>query len=202
MKKKIVLVGGGGHCKVIIDATRKQKEFSIYGITDSKLRKGTEILGVPVLGKDDMLREVFKKGIKYAFISVGSIGNCSIRKRIDEKLHQIGFKLPVIIHSKAIVAKDVEIAEGTFVAAGAVINPGTKIGRNSIINTSASVDHDCEISDFVHIAPGVTLSGGVKVGSETHIGTGANIIQCVKIGRGCMVKAGTLLTCDLADGQT
>jgi UDP-3-O-[3-hydroxymyristoyl] glucosamine N-acyltransferase len=68
---------------------------------------------------------------------------------------KIGFKLPVIIHPKAVVAKDVEIGEGVFVAAGSVINPGTRIGRNAIINTSSSVDHDCEIGDFVHVAPGL-----------------------------------------------
>ena len=201
MKKQIVLVGGGGHCKVIIDAIKLKNKFSIYGITDFKLAKKTKILGVPVLGKDDMLLEIFKKGIKYAFISVGSVGDCSIRKRIDKELVKIGFKLPVIIHPRAIAAKDAEIGEGTFVAAGVVINPGTRIGRNAIINTSASIDHDCEIGDFAHIAPGVTLSGGVKIGSETHIGVGANIIQCVKIGIGCMIKAGALLTDNLGDRQ-
>ncbi|MFA5338275.1 MAG: acetyltransferase [Candidatus Omnitrophota bacterium] len=201
MKKQIVLVGGGGHCKVIIDAIKLKNKFSIYGITDFKLAKKTKILGVPVLGKDDMLLEIFKKGIKYAFISVGSVGDCSIRKRIDKELVKIGFKLPAIIHPRAIAAKDAEIGEGTFVAAGVVINPGTRIGRNAIINTSASIDHDCEIGDFAHIAPGVTLSGGVKIGSETHIGVGANIIQYVKIGSGCMVKAGALLTDNLGDRQ-
>ena len=201
MKKQIVLIGGGGHCKVIIDAIKLKNKFSIYGITDFKLAKKTKILGVPVLGKDDMLLEIFKKGIKYAFISVGSVGDCSIRKRIDKELVKIGFKLPVIIHPRAIAAKDAEIGEGTFVAAGAVINPGTRIGRNAIINTSASIDHDCEIGDFAHIAPGVTLSGGVKIGSETHIGVGANIIQYVKIGSGCMIKAGALLTDNLDDRQ-
>lgn len=201
MKKQIVLIGGAGHCKVIIDAIKLKKEFNICGITDFKLPKKTKILGVPVLGKDDILLEIFKKGIKYAFISVGSVGDCSIRKRIDKELVKIGFKLPVIIHPGAIAAKDAEIGEGTFVAAGAVINPGTRIGRNAIINTSASIDHDCEIGDFVHIAPGVTLSGGVKVGSETHVGIGANIVQCVEIGKKAMVKAGVLLACNLGDGQ-
>jgi len=201
MKKKIVLIGAGGHCKVIIDAIRLKKEFSIYGVTDFKFPEKTEVLGVPVLGRDDMLLEIFKKGIKYAFISVGSIGDCSIRKRIDGQLRKIGFKLPVIIHPKTVVAKDVEIEEGAFVAAGAVINPGTRIGRNAIINTSSSIDHDCEIGDFVHIAPGVTLSGAVKVGSESHIGTGANVIQCIKIGKSAKIRAGALVADDVADGK-
>jgi UDP-perosamine 4-acetyltransferase len=200
--KKIILAGGGGHCKVIIDAIKNKKDYIIYGITDLRFKKGEKILGIPIIGSDDILKAIFKKGIKYAFICVGSIGDCSMRRNIDINLKNIGFKLAVIQHPKAVVAKDVVLGEGTFIAAGAVINPGTKIGRNVIINTSASVDHDCEIGDFVHIAPGVTLSGGVKVGSETHIGTGANIIQYVKIGKGCLVKAGTLLTGDLADGET
>jgi UDP-perosamine 4-acetyltransferase len=202
MKKKIVLIGAGGHCKVIIDAIKLKNKFSIYGITDFKLAKKTKILGVTVLGKDEMLPGIFKKGIKYAFIGVGSVGDCSIRKRIDKELVKIGFKLPVIIHPRAIKAKDVKIGDGTFVAAGSVINPGTRIGRNAIINTSSSIDHDCEIGDFVHIAPGVTLSGDVKVGSEAHIGTGANVIQCIKIGKSAKIKAGTLVTGDVADGQT
>jgi UDP-perosamine 4-acetyltransferase len=201
MKKKIVLIGGGGHCKVVIDALKLGKKFDICGITDARLPVKTKILGIPVLGKDEMLLKVFKKGIKYAFISVGSVGDCSVRKRIDDKLRKIGFKLPVIIHPKAVVAKDVEIGEGVFVAAGSVINPGTRIGRNAIINTSSSVDHDCEIGDFVHVAPGVTLSGAVRVSSEAHIGTGANIIQCIKIGKSAKIKAGALVAGDVADGQ-
>jgi UDP-perosamine 4-acetyltransferase len=200
--KKIILVGGGGHCKVIIDAIKNKKDYIIYGITDPRLKKGEKILGIPIIGKDDSLKKIFKKGIRYAFICVGSIGDCSLRRNIDTNLKNIGFKLAIIRHPGAIVAKDVVPGEGTFIAAGAIVNPGTKIGRNVIINTSASVDHDCEIGDFVHIAPGVTLSGGVKVGNETHIGTGANVIQYVKIGEKCMVKAGTLLSQDLEKGKT
>ncbi|MDD4956006.1 MAG: acetyltransferase [Candidatus Omnitrophica bacterium] len=201
-KKRIILIGAGGHCKVIVDAIKLGKEFDIYGITDAKLPAKTKILGAPVLGKDEILPDIFRKGIKYAFISVGSVKDCSVRKAIDKELKKIGFKLAVIIHPGAIIAKDSEIGEGAFVAAGAVINPGSKIGRNAIINTSASIDHDCEIGDFVHVAPGATLSGGIKVGSETHIGTGANIIQYLKIGKQCLVKAGALLTSNLADGET
>ena len=194
MKKKIVLIGGGGHCKVIIDAIEGCGEFNIYGIVDSSLPKGTPVLNIEVLGKDDILPELFKKGISHAFISVGSIGNCEIRKKIYKNLKAIGFKLPVIIHPKAVISKYAELGEGTFVAAGAVINAGTKIGKNVIINTSSSVDHDCEIGDFVHIAPGATLSGGVKVGDNTHIGVGASIVQCLTLKENSFIKAGALIT--------
>ena len=198
MAKKIILVGGGGHCKVIIDAIRKSKEFDIIGITDPLL-VGQKISGIPVLGNDDELHSLFKEGVKYAFIGVGSVGDCTARKNIDANLNRIGFELPVIVHPKAVVGSDVELGKGTFVAAGAVINPGVKTGMNVIVNTCASIDHDCVIGDFVHIAPGATLSGGVSVGDETHIGTGANVIQNKKIGKRCMISAGFTVFRDVAD---
>lgn len=194
MKNKIILVGGGGHCKVIIDAIESAGKFKIYGIIDSSLPRGTAVLNIEVLGKDDMLPQLFKKGIGYAFISVGSVGNTETRNKIYKNLKDIGFDLPVIVHPKAIVSKYVEFGEGAFVAAGAVINAGTKIGNNVIVNTLSSVDHDCEIGDFVHIAPGATLSGGVKVGDCVHVGVGARIVQCLNIKENSFIKAGALIT--------
>jgi len=199
MREKIVLIGGGGHCKVVIDAILAGGEYDIAGIIDRKLEAGTKVLGVSVLGDDALLKEAFEKGIKNAFVAVGSVGDCTARKAIYENIKKMGFNIPHIIHPKAVIACDVEFGEGAFVAASATINPGTKIGKMAIINTSSSVDHDCRIGDFVHIAPGVTLSGGVNVGDGTHIGTGASVVQCVSIGKGCMVKAGVRVSQDMGD---
>lgn len=199
--EKIVLVGGGGHAKVVIDAIRKSGDFDIYGIVDPSLDAGERVLGIKVIGKDSVLPRLFKEGVKNAFIGVGSIGDCGIRKRIYGQLEKIGFELPVIVHQRATIAEDVTIGEGTFVAAGAVINAGTILGRNAIINTSSSVDHDCVIGDFVHIAPGATLSGGIRVGDETHIGTGAKIIQSLNIGRNCLIGAGVTVRHNLRNGE-
>lgn len=196
---KVILIGGGGHAKVVIDAIKRSDIFSVSGILDPAFKKGESVLSVPIAGSDSDLPEIFKKGIRAAFISVGSIGNCDVRKRIYENLKRIGFKLPVITHPNAIVAEGVEIGEGTFIAAGVVINSGTKIGVNAIINTVSSVDHDCQIGDFVHIAPRATLSGDIEVGDETHIGTGANIIHSLRIGKRCMIGAGATITRDIAD---
>ena len=198
--EKIVLIGGGGHCKVIIDAITKSGGYEITGIIDPK-KKGEEVSGIPVLGGEEVLEDLYKEGIKNAFIAVGSVGDCSARKNIYEKVKGIGFNLPAVIHPAAIIANEVEVGDGTFIAASATVNPGTTIGKNAIINTSSSIDHDCQIGDFVHIAPGVTLSGGVKIGDETHIGTGASVVQYITIGKGCMIDAGTRLSKDLADGQ-
>lgn len=201
MKEKIVLAGGGGHCKVVIDAIKKQGGFDIHGVVDPSLQKGTKVLGVPVIGNDEVLPEVFNKGVRYAFVSVGSVGKCGPRKRLYGKLKKMKYILPTVVHPKAIVADDVELGEGTFIAAGAVVNPGTKIGKNAIINTSASVDHDCTIGDFVHIAPNATLSGGVVVGEETHIGTGATVVQYKTIGKRCMIRMGKAAYSDMTNGS-
>jgi len=202
LRGKVVLVGGGGHCKVIIDAIINAGEYDIEGIVDSKLNIGDKVLGIPVIGNDDILPMVFEKGVKNAFIGVGSVGDCTLRKKLSGKLKSIGFNLPVVIHTKAVVAQDVRVGEGTFIAASATINPGTVIGRNAIINTSSSIDHDCHIADFVHVAPGATLSGGVKIGEGTHIGTGAKVIQYLNIGKNCMIKANSLVSRNVADSQT
>ena len=199
MKEKIILIGGGGHCKVIIDTIINGRKYDIEGITDKVLTKGTRILGFPVIGPDEILPKIFNEGIKNAFISAGSIGDCTLRRKLFSMAKDIGFNFPVIRHPKAVVAVDVKIGAGTFVAASATINPGTIIGRHAIINTSASIDHDCEIGDFVHIAPGATLSGSVKIGEETHVGTGSSVIQRLRIGKKCMVAAGRTVRHDMPD---
>jgi len=199
MKNKIVLIGGGGHCKVIIDAIKKSGKFGIYGITDPVLPKGKTVLGVKVIGTDALLPGLFKKGVKNAFICIGSLGDCQARKRIYANLKKNKFQLPAIVHPQAVLAEGVKLGEGTFVAAGAVINPDTRIGDNAIINTASSVDHDCVIGNFVNIAPGVTLSGGVKIGDQTHVGTGASITQHLNIGKNCIIGAGTTVRHDMPE---
>jgi N,N'-diacetyllegionaminate synthase len=200
-REYIVLIGGGGHAKVVIDAVRLSGTFEIAGIIDPNLPKGSEIMGVPLLGDDDILPEVKAKGIKNAFLTVGSIGNCVLRKDLYRKLKKIGFELPRIIHPGAVIAEDVIIGEGTFAAASVTVNSGTIVGKNVILNTNASVDHDCRISDFVHIAPRVTLSGGVEIGEDTHVGVGSIVIQYKKIGKKCFIKANELVSFDMPDGE-
>lgn len=201
MKKRIIIIGGGGHAKVVIDAIKNAGRFAVCGIVDPGLRKGDTVSGVKVLGGDKELTAIYARGVRSAFIGVGSIGDCGVRKNIRERLKKAGFKSPSVIHPKAIVASDVEIGDGTFIAPGVVINPGAVIGENAIINTSSSIDHDCVVGDFVHVAPGVTVSGGVEIGDDTHIGTGASVTQYVKIGKRCVIGAGVLVRKDLPDGS-
>ncbi|MCX5713761.1 MAG: acetyltransferase [Candidatus Omnitrophica bacterium] len=194
--KKILLVGGGGHCKVIIDAIRKGKEFEVLGIVDEN-PDVKEVMGVKVIGQDKDLSKIFDSGCKNAFISVGSVGDAGTRIKLGMILRKNGFYLPLIKHVSAVVAENTVIGGGTFIAAGVTIGPGTTIGDNAIINTASSVDHDCQISDFVHIAPGATLSGSVKIGQYSHIGTGAAIIERIVIGRSVVIGAGSVVVSDI-----
>ena len=197
--KQIVLVGGGGHCKVVIDAIRLSGDYQIYGIVDPGISKGEVILGVPVLGNDDILEDIFKKGVNTAFVTVGSTGDSSLRIKLYERLKDIGFILPVIVHPKTVISQNIEIQEGTFIAASVTVNAGTKIGRNTILNTSCSIDHDCVVGDHVHIAPGVILSAGIVIGDRTHVGTGTKVANYIRIGKDCMICMGEVITGNVPD---
>lgn len=192
---KIVLIGAGGHCKVIIDIIRSLNEYDIVGIID-KFNKES-LLGIPIIGDDSKLQEIYNSGVKYAFIAIGSLNNISIRNNIYKNLKKIGFKIPVLVHKTAIVSPFSHIQEGTCVMAGAIINSEASIGKNCIINTGSIVEHDCKIGDNTHISPNSSIAGDVFIGGNSHIGIGSTIIQCTKIGKNVTVGAGAVVISDL-----
>jgi len=191
VKERIVVIGGGGHAKVIISILKKINSFDIVVFTDID-PKGN-ILGIEYLGTDEILQDLFYKNITNVAIGLGQIKSSSIRKNVVSKLEKIGFQFPSIVSPNSIINEDVLIGNGTVIMDGVVINSGTKIGEFSIINTNSSIDHDCKIGNFTHIAPGVTLSGDVFVGDDVLIGTGANVIQGIKIFSKSIISAGSSL---------
>lgn len=199
MSKKILLVGGGGHCKSVLDSLLEQEEFSEIAIVDVKENIGKEVLGVPVIGCDDNLPELFTEGYKYAFVTVGSIGNPILRIKLFNTLGEIGFEIPNIIDSSAIISRHSRIEAGIFVGKNAVINAGSTIHKGVIINTGAIIEHDCLIGAFAHIAPGSVLSGEVQVGKNTHIGANCVIKQQLRIGSDTIVGMGSVVLKDIED---
>lgn len=189
----ILLIGGGGHCKSVIDSIKCKDEFNIIGILDNKEKIGTFIDGIEIVGCDDDSRYFFEKGCKNAFITLGSIGDTSVREKLYDDLKDIGFRFPIIKDKTSIISKNVVIDEGTFIGKGTIVNSGTIIGKNCIINTGSILEHDCKIKDFVHIAPGVSLSGNISIEEKTHIGTNSTIIQGIKIGNNCIIGAGSVV---------
>lgn len=190
--KKIVLVGGGGHCKVIIDLLIKIKEYQIVGITEKNIEV-EQVLDIPVIGDDLILEELYNKGVNNAFISLGAIDNLLRRKALFEKVKAIGFRFPVLIHPSAIISQYAIIGEGTCLMAGAIVNADARIGENSIINTGAIIEHDCLVGNNVQISPGATLAGRVEVKDNTFIGMGSKIKQGITIGENTIIGAGSVV---------
>lgn len=191
MTKPVIIIGGGGHAKVLIDALRL-RSVRILGIMDPALAKGTRILDLPVLG-DDAAVDAYGPDQVDLVNALGSIHVPVQRKAIFERFSGKGYRFAAVLHPSAVIASDVELGEGVQVMAGAVIQAGSRIGRNAIVNTRASVDHDCSIGEHVHVAPGVTLSGSVSIGDLVHVGTAAVVIQGTAIGRNSMIGAGALV---------
>jgi sugar O-acyltransferase (sialic acid O-acetyltransferase NeuD family) len=196
----ILIIGGGGHGRVVIDALRAAGDFEPIAIVDSRVEGERD--GVPVRGGDDALPGLLAEGIGAAAIGVGSVGDATARRRVHERALQVGFALPAIVHPHATVSPTARLCPGCFIAAGAVVGPGAVIGEGAIINSNAVVDHDCTIGAFAHVAPGAALSGGVVVGEGTLVGTGAAVIQGVRIGAHTRIGAGASVVTDIIDGAT
>jgi UDP-perosamine 4-acetyltransferase len=199
-RKKILVIGAGGHGRVILDCLKETQNWQM-GIIERKDFPQKSIFGAQVLGTDGDLVSLFKKGYKQAVIGVGSIGDTTVRRRISSQLKKIGFHLPVIVHPKAIVSKGAAIAEGTVVFPGAVVNTGARIGPCCIINSGAIVEHDCVIGEFTHIAPGARLAGGVIVGNDVHIGIGAVVKEGITISDKVIIGAGAVVLKDIPEAR-
>lgn len=193
MDKKILLVGGGEHCKSIIDTLDRTGEYTEIGIIDTEENVGNLLLGNPVIGIDRDLEKFYKRGFKYAFVSLGSIGDSSLRVKLYNSLLEIGFEIPTIKDPSAIVSKSAKIGKGIFIGKNTVINTGSTINNCSIINTAVTIEHDCNIEEFVHIAPGTVLSGNVRIGKHTHIGANSVVKQGLVIGSNTMIGMGSVV---------
>ena len=199
MNKKLVLVGGGGHCKSVIDSLSGQKEYSEVVITDCSLPEGTIVNGCKVVGNDDCLPDLKNNGFDYAFVTMGSVGKPNARVSLVEKIEKMGFIIPIIIDSTAALSKDVQIGKGTFIGKNATINTGVSIGRHCIINTGCIIEHESEIGDLCHIATGAILCGGVHVGNNSFVGAGSTIIQSVCIGKNVVIGANSTVLYNIGD---
>lgn len=194
--KPVILLGAGGHAKVLLEILRIQS-IKIIGVTDPIASSFTS--EVDVLGSDEVICEYDPDNV-FLVNGVGSVGDNSLRKKLFQKFKAKGYRYLTLIHPSAIVATDVFLSEGVQVMAGAIIQPGCSIKENTIVNTRASVDHDCLIGAHGHIAPGVTLSGNVTVGDDVHIGTGASVINNVRIGANSIVGAGAVVIRNVREG--
>ena len=190
--KAIVVIGGGGHAKVVVGLLKKMNCFDILGYTD-KADLGP-LLGVTWLGNDSCLTSVLKNYPDcQAALGIGSVDLSSNRAKVMRAIEAMGLFFPPVVSPSAIVNEGVRLGPGTVVMDGAVIQPGTQIGKGCIVNTRSVVEHDCLVGDDVHIAPGVVLCGGVEVGSGSFIGAHSTVIPYKRIAPLVLIGAGSLV---------
>lgn len=200
--KKLVMMGGSGHCKSVLDAIKMLSIYDDIVITDRYIPAGSEMSGCRIVGNDDVLNELFVDGYKDAVISVGSLKDTSSRRNIHLNAQRIGFCFPSIIDISAVIAEGVGISEGVFTGKKSVINSGSTIDRFSIINTGAIVEHDCHIGEFSHISVGSVICGNCNIGNDVFVGANATIIQGVRVGMNCVIGAGSVVLADVPDNTT
>ena len=199
--KKLVLVGGGGHCKSVLDAALRSRIYSEIVITDPMLPVGTRILDCRVVGNDDIIPQLKNNGFTDAFITVGSIKDTGLREQLAKVTVDRGFRIPVIIDPSASVSEYALIGEGTFVGKNAVINADAQIGTQCIINTGCIIEHECSVGDFTHISVGAILCGNVQIGVGSFIGAGSTVIQGIKIGKKAIIGAGSTVLSNVGDNM-
>lgn len=192
MKDKLLIIGAGGHGRVVADIAEATGKYSEIAFLDDGIVE--KLPRFPLLGGAQIAMEK-----KDEYEVVVAIGNSRIRQRLMESLD---VEFATLIHPSAIIGSEVTIGEGTVIMPGAIINTGASIGKGVIVNTSSSVDHDCNVADYCHVAVGVHLCGEVNVGEHTWIGAGATVIQCIDICAECMIGAGAVVVNNITEAGT
>lgn len=197
MAREVVIIGAGGHAKVIADIIEKSGD-KIYGFLDDNLKKDDIILGkYRVIGD---LNNRFTLSVTHPELEfIIAIGDNKKRENIVEK---VDLKYYTAIHPSAQIGINVKIEEGTVVMANACINSDTKVGKHCIINTGSIIEHDNFIKDYVHLSPNVTLGGTVAIGEKTHIGIGATVINNISVCEDCIIGAGAVVVKNIIEEGT
>lgn len=191
MKPQILLIGGGGHCKSVIDVIETEDSFTIGGIIDRKELIGEKVLGYKVIGCDDDLEKLSAQ-FKYAMVTVGQIKSPDLRIKLFNQLQSIGYETPPIISPRAYVSKHASIGEGTVIMHDALVNANAAVGKNCIINTKALIEHDSIIEDHCHISTGAIVNGGTIINQKTFFGSNAVSREYTAIEKESFIKAGSV----------
>ena len=195
-----VVLGGGGHARVVLDALRAGHAADSYVVLEADpARIGATVDDVPVAGGDERLTEYAKKeGVAFV-VGVGGTGGSDARRRLFELARSHGIPAITCVHPTAVCSPRATLAAGAQLLAGSIVGPGAVIGLNAIVNSGAIVEHDCRIGDHAHVAIGARLSGGVNVGAGAHIGAGATVLEGTHIGAGAVVGAGAAVVSDVPE---
>lgn len=194
MKKPLILVGGGGHCKSVIDVA-ESAGYTILGILDRPEEVGKRVLGYEVIGTDDDMGKFADKAV--FIVTVGQIKSPDLRIKLHQMLADAHCLLATIIASTAHVSKYAYIGEGTVIMHQAFVNADARIGKGCIINTASIIEHEAIVGDYCHVSTGATINGGATIGNNTFIGSQSVINQCVTVGDSAIIGAGSAVVNDL-----
>lgn len=195
--RRVIIVGGGGHAKVVADVLRAAG-WDPAGLLDPNPAMDA-VEGVPVLGGDEVSQSLFDQGYRSALVA---IGRNDLRRRLGARLREIGFEIVTAVHPSAVVSPSARIGQGVVVMPHAVINAGARVGDFAIINTGAIVEHDCVIGEAAHLAPRSAMGGNVSIGEEVLFGVGAVARPLSVIGARAVVGAGSVVIGEIPSGRT
>jgi UDP-perosamine 4-acetyltransferase len=190
--KRAIVVGGGGHARVLVDAVEDMQEIELVGFVSAN--KGELLYGYPCLGSDEVLPMIYESGISHALLAIGDNRG---RKSAMAALKRHGFTLINVISRGAQVSKYAQIGTGVAILPGGIVNANAKLSDAVIVNTNASVDHDCILGECVHVGPGASVAGGVRLDDGVFLGAGSSIVPRVSIGAWTVVGAGAVVISDL-----
>jgi sugar O-acyltransferase (sialic acid O-acetyltransferase NeuD family) len=198
MTKPVYVLGAGGHGKVVCDVLLGMGR-DVKGFLDSDQAKvGRTVLGIPVYDQEGVLSDLSPEDMELA----NGIGLAPVRRDRFERLKTEGYSFVTLVHPSVVLAQDVQLGEGVQIMAGSIIQPGVRIGDNTVVNTASSVDHDCILGAHCFLGPGVTLCGNVLIGEGAHVGTGATVIEDIKIGRYTVIGGGAVVTQSIESNVT
>ncbi|MEA3440050.1 MAG: NeuD/PglB/VioB family sugar acetyltransferase [Chloroflexota bacterium] len=193
----IIIYGGGGHGKSLIDLLLSLRTYQIHGIVDDGIPAGERVMGVPVLGDAQVLPETYSQGVRLAVNAVGGIGNTAIRVEVFRRLAEAGFSCPAVVHPAAFIEPSATLSAGVQVFPFAYVGSEVQAGYGAIINTSAVVSHECTLGAYSNVSPGALLAGGVQVGDAALIGMGATVNLGVRIGEGARIGNSAAVKADV-----
>ncbi|MEE9508189.1 MAG: acetyltransferase [Anaerolineales bacterium] len=199
-KRSVVIYGGGGHGRSIIDLVRTSGAYEILGIIDDGIQPGERVMGCDVLGDENVLSELYSEGLRHVVNAVGAIGDIDPRIAIFRKLLDMGYSCPTVIHPSAVVEPSAMLDSGVQVLPQSYIGTEAKVGFGVIINNGAIVSHDCELGAYSGLAPGTILAGGVTVGEGVQIGLGVTVNLNVTIGDKARIGNSAVVKADVPSG--
>ncbi len=196
--EKVIVVGGGGHAKVIIDILCESTSYIITGIIVND-PNSSKVRSYPILGNDSILPDLFNGGITTAVIGVGGFKDNKARTMLYSMVRLSGFRIISVIHPSAIISKSVKIGEGCVIYPGVTINSDAVIGNNVIISSGATIDHEAIIEDNVLISTGVAVGAYSRIMNGALLALGSNIVAGITVGRNSLVYAGSVVVRDVDD---